>query len=345
MKNQIFSPILGQSGVQNFFGEGYWYHKLYRFIPGFSFKGMTFVSKTTTWHRHEGNMPLRADGIIPRKRFPNCIWWNWRKGITLNAVGLSGPGAMDLVAREEWQQRTKPFWISFMSVAPTPEERVVEFIDFIYLLLSVDFLARWGLQVNLSCPNQRGITAKESMAEASEVAFLATEFGIPVMFKLSVTTTPEQAKPIADHPGCDALCVSNTIPFGALPDKIDWCGLMDLPKGAELPEGITLGPEMSPLYGRVGMPGGLSGPPLLPLVVDWVREARAIGISKHINAGGGVFSRACVRRLKRAGADSVSVGTVAMLRPWRLRGIIDEAHKEFPIAGEPGSATGATGRM
>jgi phosphoribosylformimino-5-aminoimidazole carboxamide ribonucleotide (ProFAR) isomerase len=62
-----------------------------------------------------------------------------------------------------------------------------------------------------------------------------------------------------------------------------------------------------------------------------VKEARSIGVTKHINAGGGVFSRADVRKLKRAGADSVSVGTVAMHRPWRLKGIVDEAYKQFSL--------------
>ena len=40
-----FGPVWGASGVQGFFGEGYWFH---RWVPGLSFDGCTFVAKTTT---------------------------------------------------------------------------------------------------------------------------------------------------------------------------------------------------------------------------------------------------------------------------------------------------------
>ncbi|QQR79249.1 MAG: hypothetical protein IPJ68_03380 [Candidatus Moraniibacteriota bacterium] len=75
--------------------------------------------------------------------------------------------------------------------------------------------------------------------------------------------------------------------------------------------------------------GGLSGRPLLPLVEDWVRRARRAGFEDHINAGGGILHPKDVNRLRKAGADSVSIGSVATLRPWRLRAIIDRAYDLF----------------
>jgi len=57
-----------------------------------------------------------------------------------------------------------------------------------------------------------------------------------------------------------------------------------------------------------------------------VREIRYIGFKKAINAGGGVFRPRDVNRLIDAGADSVALGTVAMLRPWRVKKIIARAY-------------------
>lgn len=324
-KQSLLTPVLGASGVQNYFGEGYWYHRWYKLIPGFSFNGMMFVSKTTTLPSREGNMPLKNDGSTPQEWLPKCIWVNIRKGITLNAVGLSGHGAEALFDRGLWQLRTDPFWISFMSVATTKEERLVEARAFVELLKvrMLGFATPFGVQINGSCPNQKGVTTEEAVAESREMLDIFAELGVPLMYKLSVTTSPEQAKPMTKHPALSALCVSNTVPFGNLGDRIDWIKLFNLPQVAEITK------EMSPLWPRVGMAGGLSGPPLFPILVDWVKEARSIGIEIHINAGGGIFSPQDVTRIKNAGADSVSLGSVAMHRPWRVKSIIKQAYTEF----------------
>lgn len=320
-----FHPVLGASGVQNFFGDGYWFHRLLRFVPGFSLRGMSFVAKTVTFYPTAGNMPLGLDGVTPRDRFPACVWSCWQKGITLNAVGLSNIGAEALMNRHRWQSMAQPFWLSFMSVLRSKEERLQEMRLFVRLLLAFrhQFRAPFGLQINGSCPNQKNISAEQAAAEAHEMLDIADQLKVPLMYKLSVTTRPDQIRQIAEHEALDALCVSNTIPFGALPDRIDWHALFELPRD------LPLSPELSPIWAATGMAGGLSGPPLFPLVCEWIKQARSLGITKHINGGGGIFSRADVRALKAAGADSVSMGTVVMHRPWRMRGMIKEAHKQF----------------
>ncbi|MEK7078406.1 MAG: hypothetical protein AAB911_02450, partial [Patescibacteria group bacterium] len=111
---------------------------------------------------------------------------------------------------------------------------------------------------------------------------------------------------IANHSACDAICISNTIPWGQLPDRIDWEGLF--------------GSKISPLAHLGG--GGLSGKPLLPLVIDWITKARRVGLRKHINAGGGILSIKDGMKVFMAGADSISLGSIAFLRPWRVEGII-----------------------
>ncbi|MAG29075.1 hypothetical protein CL632_02945 [bacterium] len=66
-----------------------------------------------------GNMLLDDKTLRPIKFFPDCVWYDFSRGITLNAVGLSGHGAHNLIVRDLWQQREEPFFISFMSVALT----------------------------------------------------------------------------------------------------------------------------------------------------------------------------------------------------------------------------------
>jgi imidazole glycerol phosphate synthase subunit HisF len=60
-------------------------------------------------------------------------------------------------------------------------------------------------------------------------------------------------------------------------------------------------------------------------VADWVAAARATGICKPINAGGGILSARDALTLLDAGADSVFIGSAAILRPWRVAGIIRRA--------------------
>lgn len=309
-----FGNVLVGSGTQGFFGEGYWYHKYFKPL-GLDFEGSTFVAKTTTLRPRLGNLPLKEDGITPKELFPKCIKVYYRKGIVLNAVGLSGPGAEFLFKDGRWFKIKKPFFISFMAVGESFEMRYLETINFAILFKKFlpCFNAPVGLQVNDSCPNVKidALNSAEEMKKRLEV--LSSYVSIPLVPKISVLMSVETAKKIADDPNCDALCVSNTIPWGALPDKINWKELF--------------GTDVSPLAEFGG--GGMSGKPLLPIVAEWVADARKIGIAKPIIVGGGILSPNDVNVLKKAGASLVSVSSVAILRGWRVKGIIPRSNEIF----------------
>jgi dihydroorotate dehydrogenase len=132
--------------------------------------------------------------------------------------------------------------------------------------------------------------------------------GAVISRQVAACEATKAAREISEHPACDALCVSNTLPWGSLPEYIDWRELF--------------GSEVSPLADIGG--GGLSGKPLLWRVIDWLRVARSErgGIRKPINAGGGILSLRDAQETMRAGADSIFLGSIAILRPWRVRGII-----------------------
>lgn len=313
-----FGRVWGASGVQGFFGEGYPFHRIFKALFGgmFSFGGMTFVAKTMTWRPREGNMPRREDGITPRERRPACIVVKFRKRVALNAVGLSNLGAEALLETGRWHAWRDPHFLSFAAVGGTPSVRLrelEEFVDFFGKTHQPYFKGPHGLQINLSCPNV-GIYPEELVEEASDMLSAARSLEIPLAVKVNVLVPPHAAYAIAAHAACDAICISNSIPWGALPDRIDWEKLF--------------GSTISPLAKFDG--GALSGAPLLPLVVEWIREARRVGVKKHINGGGGILHPRDVRTLHNAGADSVAIGSLAILRPWRLRAVIQAAQREFP---------------
>lgn len=324
-------PVWGMSGVQNFFGEGYPFHAIIKRLFGkrFTFDGALFVAKTTTFAPHAGNMPMQDDGVTPKDFRPACIIagpWQWLSGVMLNAVGLSGPGAQALLDRNEWQQRQVPFMVSFMSIAKSPDEeqgvrlRLVEFARFIEVLRSHRFLARMMLQINVTCPNV-GVAEKSASLFRKEcegyLALVAEHMPqLEVIFKINVYTNIGVMVDLQSHPQFVGVCVSNTLP---------WATLTRWQQIRYFPTSLITG--KSPLRHLGG--GGLSGKPLLALVADWVWRARLAGFRKHINAGGGILCPNDVDRLKKAWADSISIGSVAALRPWRMRAIINRAYEIF----------------
>ncbi len=308
-----FGSVFGASGVMGFFGEGYPYHKIFRFIPGFSFDGVTFVGKTTTALPWAGNMPLGKDRLTPRDFKPDCISVRPFSGVALNAVGLSGPGIDFLLFTGRWQKRTDNFFLSFMSVGDTKEARLNELQGFCEKLKKAlpDFHGHIGLQLNFSCPNT-GHGQELLLDEVTDALIIARDLGIPLIPKFSALIALPYAKKIAEHPDCDALCVSNTI---------GWADIKESDRKK------MFGSSVSPLARYGG--GGISGNYLLPIVVDWIREARKEGITIPIIASGGVMSKVAVKKLKDAGADAISVGSVTFLRPWRLKEIAHAGHLLF----------------
>ncbi len=298
-----FGNILGASGVQGFFGEGYWFHKMMRPL-GLNFDDVTFVSKTATLPSREGNMPLKAD-YTPKELFPECVKIYLRRGIVVNAVGLSNPGIEPLLNTGMWQRRTCPFFISITSLADTPKKRLEEFREIIYTIgaRKDEFSAPFGLQVNLSCPNTEH-NPRELINESEKVLNIAGELGVPVVPKYSIASAPMPAIfELNSHPECDALCISNAIPFSTFSDT------------------------PSPLEKFNG--GGVSGSALSSMVCDRIFELRKMGFTKPINGGGGILHSSDVKKYYDAGASSVFIGSVVLLRPWRIKAIKETANTIF----------------
>ena len=221
-----FPPIMNASGTRGFFGEGYWYHKIWRYA-GLSFRGCGFTAKTTTMQERLkpeeglGNMPMKQDGITPREFVPRCIIVKPWSGIALNAVGLSGPGAPDLLARGIWQQISGSPWnLSFMSVEKTPSDRADELQEFVELLLpSVHhWNADVGLEINFSCPNAH-VHISSLVQEVKRALQIAKKLEIPMQCKFNALAPIDAVREISSSPLCNAIVMGNTIPWGQLPDN------------------------------------------------------------------------------------------------------------------------------
>lgn len=308
LRGARFSPVWNASGARGFFGEGYWFHSFFKPL-GLDYSGATFVAKTTTLEKRDGNM-LLDERHRPVDLFPGCVRVKLFKGVALNSVGLSGPGIQALLPIWEGLSQQEPWFASIMSTATDAETRVQE-IQSMVTQLGITRAAP-ALQVNLSCPNV-GLDPDLLVAEAEQYLTETQRLEIPTVVKVNVTFPIEAAKEILKHPACDGLVVSNTIPWGKLPDRIDWKGLW--------------GSTTSPLAHLGG--GGLSGKPLLPLVQEWITSARQSGITKPLIGGGGVLSKKDAGVLLDAGASAIELGSIAFLRPWRVASIIRHVRSRF----------------
>ena len=308
-----FGYVMNASGARNFFGQGYWFHPKLRPF-GLDYTGSTFVAKTTTLLKRDGYTSLVWTNLQPQELFPQCIKINVMRGAVLNAVGLSGPGACELLRREGWQTRIDPFFISFAAVGATADERLKEWQQFAFLLLThlSSFHAPIGLEMNFSCPN-KGIVEKPFVDEILAALHIMSVLGIPLVPKLNVLVPPAIGLQIAEHQACDAICQSNTIPWDSVPDTI---------------KRKFFGRLTSPLKKYGG--GGLSGPYLFPLVMAWIHEARALGLKKPIVGCGGITSVLRADMMIDAGANAIQLGSVSITRPWRVKSIINVANQYRP---------------
>lgn len=313
LRGKYFSPVYNASGARGFFGEGYPFHRWWKLL-GLTFRDCGFIAKTITLEPRAGNLPLRAD-FRPRELRPKCIIVDFRQGTILNAVGLSNPGASALLDLGRWQQRIgESFFLSFMAVGSTSSDRLNEMRQFVSLLQSrlAEFMAAIGLEINFSCPNT-SLHLSSLVNEISQSLDIAAALNIPLQVKVSAAMPVAAVCEACRHQACDALTVSNTIPWGQLPERIDWPRLF--------------GTSVSPLCHLGG--GGLSGWPLTPIVCDYIQQVRDFGFDQPIWACGGIDNCQAVDRVKDAGASGVQLGTVAIVRPWRMRKIIHHANQVF----------------
>ncbi|MDP3997729.1 MAG: hypothetical protein Q8P73_04490 [bacterium] len=310
------------AGARGLFGDGYWYHKYLRPF-GLNWDGATLFTKTATWgsrrgpdYNEPGNMRMTEDGKQPKERFPDCIKVYPVRRMALNSVGLSGPSLDAVLADGRWQVWPETLVISVMALGETMEARLADMQRIVRRLKTA--LPGWRspvvIEINISCPN----VCLDLMALVREAWYLldiAAELDVPLIIKLNACTPAEAVKKISDHLACDAISVTNTIPWWRQPvvGYVDWMRLF--------------GTDISPLAKYKG--GGLSGAPLLPIIEQYIKLLLEIGVTVPIIGGGGVLCCRDADRLIRAGASAISLGSIAMLAPWEVRRVISHVKRRY----------------
>ncbi|EKD46838.1 MAG: hypothetical protein ACD_67C00046G0001 [uncultured bacterium] len=219
---------------------------------------------------------------------------------------------------------TKPHVISFMSVAATPELRMQEFKKFLQLFLIYlpDFRAPVALTINVSCPNTKN-APKELAYEALSMVQEAQILNIPVGVKFGPEVEAQTIMEIDKSGICDYVVLCNTLKVGNYAKNFSWRWAFGWKSFAW----SLFGKVYSPLEKFGG--GGYSGPKLRPVVRDLIKEVRAKGAKITIIACGGIQKPKHVIEMLDAGANAVKIGTVAMLRFWRISSIKKTAYEVF----------------
>lgn len=305
-----FGSIFCATGSRGFYGEGYPFHRYWRHL-GMDWSDTGFSGKTLTLLHRQGNMPLREDGTTPKEFAPRCIWVSFRNGgEMMNAVALSNFGAEYYLKAGHYDKVRKPFFISFICTAGDRAGREAELRDFCHLLKRyLPFSAPVALQENFGCPNSGHDLSEMQQEICTHVEIAKSILGIPVVINTNALMPTDVFLEAARV--VDGFWIGNTIPYGdQRATDIDW----------------SLYGDMSPIRRRgFDADGGLSSPRCLTLTINKVWELRESGISLPIAAGNGIRDKVDVDTLKIAGADAVFVGSLAVVRPWLMRTVVDYA--------------------
>jgi dihydroorotate dehydrogenase len=317
--NYFKSPVIASSGLMGIVGEGYKYHKILKILLSvlFSFKWITFQMKTmTTWKRN-GNMKLsKKDGITPVDFHPHCIYANLWKGYGVNNVSLSNPGVEAILKKGILQKKEGELHLSVMFLLKDLKERIVEVNIFVAILkaeLKKFKAKKIFLHWNVSCPNT-GHNAKRSFLESFNQDYkILKELGLPIILKvgwnfpIDVLLKLQEEKMIF---GIDAI---NTIPFNELP-SITKRRYFKRNRSGHFISPLDKYQHEFNVKGR----GGVSGNPIRPYALKWIKKSRKAGITLPIIGGGGILWPWHVYQFKKAGATAISPGSVAFLRPFNM---------------------------
>jgi dihydroorotate dehydrogenase (NAD+) catalytic subunit len=252
------------------------------------------VTKTLTRLPRKGNLtfwrPWRCVRPIPGSRWGGLI----------NAVGLTNPGLEGWIGRyhPKVQERPYPVFVSIQADTPSEATWMTSLLD-----LSCAGIA--GIELNLSCPNTchaGGGGGKTSDALKIYSACRETT-SLPVIPKLGWYDDYVLfcRKVLEEYGSLPAVHLINTLPWPA----------------------ASVGP--SPLA-RYGLVGGVSGRPLVPYARMALRAMTKSLPQVPVISGGGVMDTDEAVTRMGMGAATVSLGSVYLLRPWRVRGIINSVN-------------------
>lgn len=218
----------------------------------------------------------------PASIFPETLRINFFTGLVTNRFGWANPGLEAVLQTRFLQGMRKPFVLSVGSISKTQQERIDDFEKIVTLLQQETFSTPYAIQLNISCPNLDE-QEKLTIENTKEIIQTLSRLGVPIQIKLGPTELLSTFVELEKAPELDGYCLTNTLP---------------------------------------STQGGVSGKPLFQNNLTLIQELRKAGIQKPINAGGGILSKQDAQKYLDAGANSVFIWSITLLRPWRLLSIL-----------------------
>jgi dihydroorotate dehydrogenase len=323
--NYFSKPVIASSGVLGFFGEGYKHYKIINILTlglfGYILKNwITFQSKTSTDLPNLGNAELAKDNYSLAKAMPECVQFNFWQGWMVNNFSLSGPGFEFLLYHRDWYKIKGELHLSIMLTGKTRDERRSQAFHIYYLLMhnlknfkASQIFINW----NISCPNT-GHDAQADFLNSFEKEYeILSLLKLPIIVKVGWQFPISVIKKLEELEYIYGFAAINTIPFNEF---------VELPNNKYFPKDEK-GKYISPLDKyqdnfRIKGRGGVSGNPIRPYALAWIKNARDCGVTKPIIGGGGIMNPYHVWQFKKAGATAISLGSCVSLRCFFLPFII-----------------------
>lgn len=198
---------------------------------------------------------------------------------------------------------------SFVFQGQGKDERKKELEDAIVLFQTYLPLSKNAIALELYIPQ-----AHENeffVEEVKELFNLASVLSLPLIFKTSILTSPDDAAAIMQIPQCSALAVTAGIPWTALPEHA---------------RKVFFRSQQSPLGGEKGM---VTGKYLTALTVEWIGQVRRKNMHTSIIAGGGILTPHDVSLMREAGASAVLLDLLFRIRPWNIPAVCHMVYESF----------------
>lgn len=291
LSNGVSFNVIASSGSRGWAGgdEGHGLARAYK-APWHwcSWPDIPVVTKTLTRYPRKGNL---------------TFWRPWRcvqpvsgtrLGGLVNAVGLTNPGIIAWI-KDYYRFKTPRRCPIFVSIMPTDED----YAYFMTSLLELSCASIAGIELNLSCPSAGPVNLDKALSlyntcQANTDLPIIPKFGWQDDYVGFCRTVLDRGWKLP------AVHLINCIPWAALPDYKT---------------------SPSPLA-KYGLSGGVSGSPLSrhSLWALW-RMRKEVPQVPVISGGGVMCAQDAITRLDD-GAAAVSLGSVYLLRPWRVSGIV-----------------------
>jgi dihydroorotate dehydrogenase len=187
----------------------------------------------------------------------------------------------------------------FVSVYGTEQTDCDEAQDFARTALLAQEAGAHVIEINLSCPNVKGVLAYKESEIVYKISKEVTGIvSIPVIIKVGVfdsTAQMEATLSAATYAGIHGICGINTVPMQVITNNGE------------------------PVFGEQRIVAGVSGNPIRKLGQEFIKDARNIIDLKKLNltllAAGGVLTPTHIDEYRTLGADVVMSATGAMCNP------------------------------